>query len=504
MADTGLDTAPLGDSEKRMQRLIRDALPRFLSDNVLSRHGAFGLGIGRKRAGGPVALRFYVSCKLPEERMPPSRRIPRTVRIEDETGAPLEVPTDVVERGMPSVAMPDPEDTLRPVPGAASISIPGSGGNGTLGAWVLDKTDETVVALTNRHVSGGLAGAPVIQPGSNDGGSLPADRIGFVKRTVPFIPLPPNPTLADCNLVDAAIIGADDPELIDLTVIDLGPAIYQIGTAAIGDSVQKTGQTTGYTTGIVVDEDFNFSLSVPISPGNFQTLGFCDCYIIDDAPGTPPPGFISGGDSGSVLFGFASEADAVIHPAVGLIFGQTGGGGGYGCKIQHVFNALDLDVLCASGYPAYLEGLAEAAPEPGLGAGTRFTGTERRTRAATRVTAGLARDVERRLMEGDAGRKVVALVRRHRHPILARLIRQGDFRRAVTAALAPVLRSACTSDDVLGHVLDVADLERIDRVRAILKREGLQDLADEIGAMARAVRPSVGRPLRDILGVGSG
>jgi hypothetical protein len=491
----------LGAAERRIQRLIRDALARFLSDNVLDRYGAFGLGIGRKCAGGPVALRFYVPCKLPEDRLPPSRRIPKTVWVEDGAGALLEVPTDVVERGLPSVAMPDPGETLRPVPGGASISVPGSGGNGTLGAWVLDQTDETIVALTNRHVSGGVAGALVIQPGSNDGGNAPADRIGFVKRTVPFLPLPANPTPADCNLVDAAIVGADDPDLIDLTVIDLGPAIYQIGTAAIGDSVQKTGQTTGYTTGIVVDEDFNFSLPVPISPGNFQTVGFCDCYIIDEAPGTPLPGFVSSGDSGSVLFGFAPAADATIHPAVGLIFGQTGGGGGYACKIQHVFDALALDVLCAAGYPAYLEGLAEGAPDSVLTAETRFTGAERRTRAATRVTAGLARDVERRLMESDAGREVAALVRRHRHPILTRLIRQGDLRRAVTEALTPVLKGARTSDDVFDYVIDDDDLNRIERVQAILKREGLKDIAEEVGAMAIAVKKAVGKRLGDILGI---
>ena len=501
MANKRLDSAPLGAEEKHVQRLIRDALPRLLSDHVLERYGAFGLGIGRKHAGGPVALRFYVRCKLTEDRLPPSRCIPKTIRIAAGAGTVLEVPTDVVERGIPSAAMAAPEDSLRPVPGGASISIPGSGGNGTLGAWVLDKTDETVVALTNRHVSGGLAGAPVIQPGSNDGGSAPSDRVGLVKRTVPFLPLPPNPTPADCNLVDAAIIGADDPDLIDLTVIDVGPAIYEIGTAAIGDGVQKTGQTTGYTTGVIVDEDFNFSFSVPISPGNFQTVGFCDCYIIDEAPGTPLPGFVSGGDSGAILFGFSPEADAVIHPAVGLIFGQTGGGGGYACKIQHVFNALDLDVLCASGYPAYLEALAEGEPRSVLAVETRFTEAERRTRAATRVTAGLARDVEQRLMTSDARREVAALVRRHRHPILLRLIQQGDFRRAVTDALAPVLRGARTTDDIFGYVLGDDDLERIKRVEVVLKREGLKDIAKQIGAMARGVKKKVGKRLGDILGI---
>jgi hypothetical protein len=228
---------------------------------------------------------------------------------------------------------------------------------------------------------------------------------------------------------------------------------------------------------------------------------FFDCYIIDDAPGTPLPGFISAGDSGSVLFGFAPEADATFHPAVGLLFGSTGGGGAYACKIQYVFDALDLDVLCASGYPAYLDLLAEGASEPALTAGIRFTGAERRTRAATRVTAGLARDVERRLMASAAGREVVALVRRHRHTIFARLIRQGDFRRAVTEALTPVLRGARTSDDVFGHVIDAGDLDRIARVQAILRREGLKDLAEEVGARAAAVKKAVGKRLGAFLGI---
>ena len=501
MADQRLDTARLEPEERLVRQLIRAALPRFMAEGLPRRYGAFGLGVGRKRPGAPVALRFYVQCKVAEKDLPPSRRIPRKVRIEGGAGQPMEVPTDVVQRGRPIPAMPDREDTLRPVPGAASISIPGSGGNGTLGGWVLDTTDETVVALTNRHVSGGLSGAAVIQPGSNDGGSLPEDRIGFVKRTVPFKLPPPNPTVADWNFVDAAIIGVDDPDLIDLTVIDIGPAIYTTAVAECGDPVQKTGQTTGYTTGTVVDDSFTFYFDVPVSPGNEQEVVFCDCLIIDESPGTPLPGFISDGDSGAVLFGFSPEPDAVIHPAVGLLFASTGGGGAYACKIQHVFDLLSLDVLCASGYPAYLEGLAEGAPELGLTAGTRFADGERGTPAATRLTAGLARDVERRLMESGTGREVAGLVRRHRHPILARLIRKGDFRRAVTDALTPVLGGARTTDDVFAHVIDQGDLDRIGRVQAILKREKLDDLAEEVEALAGPVRSSLGKTLGEVLGV---
>ena len=55
MANDKLDTAPLDDEGRRIQRLIRPEIPRLLSDDVLRRYGAFGLGIGRKRPGGPVA-----------------------------------------------------------------------------------------------------------------------------------------------------------------------------------------------------------------------------------------------------------------------------------------------------------------------------------------------------------------------------------------------------------------------------------------------------------------
>ncbi|MEO0989461.1 MAG: hypothetical protein AAFX00_00770, partial [Pseudomonadota bacterium] len=401
MAFTKLDTTPLTAEQKRTQHLIRAAMPQLMIKYPPRRYGAFALGIGCQKKGGPICLRFYAEVERDETRLAADRRIPKSIEIDAGGGSTITVPTAKVVRPAPRPAMPDPEDTLRPVPGAASISIPGTGGNGTLGGWVLDATDETVVALTNRHVSGGLLGAPVIQPGSNDGGSFPQDRIGFVKRTVEFIPLPQGePQPSDCNFVDAAIIGADDPDLIDLSVIDIGPGIYQIDSAAMGDTVQKSGQTTGLTTGVVVDEDLNFEFSVPISPGNFIDVGFCDCLLIDDVNGP----FLMPGDSGAVVFGQPSPADSVVRPAVGLLFGETGGGGGYACKIEHVFSALNLGVLCSAGYPAYLEGLAEGPADPGLASEARFSTTSRPLRAS----AGLARDVERRMGEGKTGREIVA------------------------------------------------------------------------------------------------
>ena len=491
-----LDRAPLGSEGTRIQRLIRAELPRLLQQDLIQQFGAFGLGIGRKEAGGPVALRIYVECKLPLDLLPTSRRVPPTVRIKDGLDNWMDVPTDVVVRPPPRLAMEDPEDRLRPVPGGSSISIPGSGGNGTLGGYVLDKTDETVVALTNRHVSGGVIGAPVIQPGEVDGGNLPGDRIGNVKRVVNFV-LPGNqPNFFTWNFVDAAIIGLDDPDLIDLTTIEIGPGIYETALPEVGDPVQKTGQTTGYQTGTVVDADFSFFLNVPTSPGNERRVIFCDCFIIDETLGTPLPGFASDGDSGAVIFGFAEEPDAVIHPALGLLFGSTGGGGAYACKMSYVFDLLDLDVLCASGYPAYLDGLAAGDDED---TAPRFTSRERQVRAPRRATAGLARDVEARLRESNEGQTISNLLRRFRAPIFARLIRQGEARRALTAALSPVLRGARTSDDVLGYIITEQDLKRIKSVIAVFQREDLQELAEAIAQLALAKESACGKTVGEIL-----
>jgi hypothetical protein len=58
---------------------------------------------------------------------------------------------------------------------------------------VLDKTDETVVMLSNAHVFGPTAGAEIIQPGSADGGNPGTDRIGSVKRSLPFKLAPAQP-----------------------------------------------------------------------------------------------------------------------------------------------------------------------------------------------------------------------------------------------------------------------------------------------------------------------
>lgn len=468
---------------------LRAFLPGFMAANPFARFGAHGVGIGRRRHGGKqtdeLCLRIYLACKLPLDQIPVERRVPPSVRVvTPESRRTVDVPTDVVVMPAPSLAMPDPGGTFRPVPGGVSCSAPSFFGAGTIGGWVLDKTDETVVMLSNAHVFGPTAGAEIIQPGTADGGDSGADRIGSVKRSIAFKPAPLNPTPADCNFVDAAIGMVDDPDLIDLTVLEIGPAIYAIEAAAEGMAVRKYGQTTELTNGTVIDTDYNTIFNQPIN-GVSTPAVFCDLILVENMDG--PAGFASQGDSGSILF--RPDPDSVIDPAVGLIFATTGSAG-VACKIQNVFDALDLDVLCASGYPAYLDGIAEGAdPDPGVAA-TRFTEAERRTRAAGRRKAGLARDVQRRLRASVAGQAMVDFLDMHRHEILMALIRNGDVRRAVTAALEPLLRTALTSKDVLAHRLDEEDVKRIGRVADCVSAEGSKALQRDF-ARLKLTRPGV-------------
>lgn len=395
-----------------------------------------------------------------------------------------------------SLAMINPGEVVRPVPGGVSCSAPSFFGTGTMGAWVLDKTDETVVMLSNAHVFGPTAGAEIIQPGSADSGNRGADRIGAVKRSVPFTPAPARPTPADCNLVDAAIGMADDPDLLDLTVLEIGPAIYAIEAAAEGMGVQKFGQTTELTNGTVLDCDYNTIFNLPINGASTPAV-FCDLVVVENIDG--PAGFASNGDSGSVLF--RPDPDSVINPAVGLIFASTGSAG-VACKIQHAFDALDLDVLCASGFPAYLDGIAEGAePDPTIAA-SRFTVTERRTRAAGRRKAGLARDVQRRLRTSEAGQTLVDSVDIHRHEVLTMLVRGGDVRRAATAALEPVLRGALTIKDVFDYRLSKDDVARIGRVADCLRAEASELLQRDVARFAELVQRDVeGKTVGTVLGL---
>lgn len=159
--------------------------------------------------------------------------------------------------------------------------------------------------LSNNHVLANSnyarIGDPILQPAPSDGGRFPKDVIARLSRFVPiqFIRSSADESVP-YNFVDAAIAEGN--------LLDLDRQIYWAGYVKginpipkIGDVVQKTGRTTGFTTGKVT----NVNATVLVNYGWGKVAKFCHQIITSNMS--------SGGDSGSLVI----DSD---EKAVGLLF----------------------------------------------------------------------------------------------------------------------------------------------------------------------------------------
>jgi len=147
-------------SKHRNYGLLREYKATLVTRERMSRLGTHGVGIGRKEVGAErtdtLALLFYVARKQPVARLS-AERIPESVTFYSRKAQrEFRLPTDVIETP-PVQFEQDPEARIRPVPGGVSFGI--SGSTGTLGGWVWDETDDTIVCLSNNHVLGNTVGA---------------------------------------------------------------------------------------------------------------------------------------------------------------------------------------------------------------------------------------------------------------------------------------------------------------------------------------------------------
>ncbi|HEY0285349.1 MAG TPA: hypothetical protein VGC23_08170 [Vicinamibacterales bacterium] len=477
----------MADARQRQLAATRAFLREFLRTDPFRRYGAHAVGVGRKvtigKATKAIALRLYTARKIAASELPAERRVPAQFRWSPPgSREKVTILTDVIESLPGRVQMPDPESRIRPVPGGVSGSAMG---NGTLGGWVWDTLDDSIVILSNAHVFGYAPGEPILQPANTDGGELATDRIGEVKRSVDVNPVEgPSPwPLEQCNFVDAAIGSVSSSDLIDLTVLDIGPAVYAIAAATDGMAVEKSGQTTGHVEGVVDDVDYAAAFDTPLAPGNWQTVAYCD--LIRFLPIRPGTAVSMDGDSGALLF--TPDPDSVINPAVGLHFaGADNGSYGVACKIQNVFAELDVDVLCAGGFAAFLDALAEDGRDFDAALAVSLFEPRRQSWPTNlRLHKGLSRDVQRRLGESRTGRQIVAFVTRHRAELLSMLLTNGDVRRSTVRALRPILRGAVTTDRVFAHVLVPEDLERVALALDTAAKSGSKALATDIRALRR-------------------
>lgn len=192
----------------------------------------------------------------------------------------------------------------RPVPIGVSTGHP-SITAGTIGARVIDGSGN-VYALSNNHVyaNENLAsiGDAVIQPGTYDGGTSPADDIGTLSayKYLDF-------TGGD-NTIDAAIAIITKPGDLGNSTPSNGYGTPKSTTvvASFGLKVMKYGRTTGQTKGRV--DAINATVNVGYSSGTARFVG----QII-----IKPGGFSAGGDSGSLI---VVEKGADKRKPVGLLF----------------------------------------------------------------------------------------------------------------------------------------------------------------------------------------
>lgn len=449
-------------------REVREAKARF-GKELLANPDVHGLGVGFRRQGGEkteeLALVVHVQRKRPLHEVPSGRVLPASVTFTSRKGRTVEVPVDVVEAPVPTPEVrcgdcsTDLEDRVRPVPGGYSGGPPTSVSNGgTLGGWIWDNVTDQVVVISNDHVFGGTAGTDISQPSTFDGGSLPADRIADVLRS---------------GTLDVSIAAPAGDDVYELEIECGGPAVYEVADATLEMIVQKTGQTTGLTCGIVelIDYDSNHY-------GSHD-----DLWI--DGDGND---FSMGGDSGSLYLERDHPEGASWRRVVGIHWGGSGNDG-VGHPIRAVLDDLDLTTVCSGLFTQLIDRLFGRDEE----ADERIRQLPRRKRPAS-----FARSVQKRLRTTRQGAKLVELLDVHRAAAV-KVLRDPDGRRAAIAGLAPLAKRVVTSDDLLAYEVtddDVANLFRLIKVAERLAAEDLRDLAKFAGQLAEGAS---GRRLEDLL-----
>ena len=319
---------------------------REASDELLARRNVIATGVGYKVTGGKRTQAPCIVCsvtrKMPAAALAAADRVPDAIRG---------VATDVVETG-PIRALQLPTGRFRPAPGGVSIGHRDITA-GTLGCLVR-KGGETFI-LANNHVlansTAAAIGDPILQPGPHDGGAMANDHIADLEAFVPISFVAPEPPSecgfaravisllnAGClligsetryrivsiqqtpNLVDAAIARPLDPGDVQDEILGIGP-IHGVVQGALGMRIQKSGRTTGHTTGEILQVD----VTVNVQYGAGQIAQFTDQLLAG--------AMSQGGDSGSAVLDeqqrltgllFAGSDSTTIINRIEHVFGALG------------------------------------------------------------------------------------------------------------------------------------------------------------------------------------
>jgi endonuclease G len=301
-------------TEKDLLAALRQFI-RTQGEHFLRDHNISSIGIGYKVIDGRQTPELSVQFTVNEKHSEPDALealgtipVPESITVNG-----VEVPTDVLERRYEPAfqVVPEPvavERKVRIDPVVPGVSV----GNvhvsaGTIGGIVYDRADGTPYVLSNWHVlhgSNGALGDDVVQPGTHDDNRIERNRLGRLVRSHLGI-------AGDC-----AVASIEDREF-DPATIELGVVPAELGEPELGDTVVKSGRTTGVTHGIVRRVDTIAKIDYRGTVG-VQNIG---CFEIGPDPDHPAPAeeISRGGDSGSLwMFTKAGRTQTVV---AGLHFG---------------------------------------------------------------------------------------------------------------------------------------------------------------------------------------
>lgn len=273
---------------------IQEALS--ILESQMDQYGIHTVYEGRNLVGGVDCGPAVVAVVADKGPRAQSQAIPPVIV----TPSGHSIPTDVVEAPPPKdlrLSLPDVRGQAQnehqrchdcPIPGGVQIAPRGANWVGTLGC-ALKLADGQYGALTNAHVSGlnGL-GKNCCQPHGS------GDWIGkFVK--VSGIRFDGQP-----NYIDAAIMDtlrgdggfAPGTHTVIPSQLGLGRINPQVKPPAVGDTVRKSGRTTGVTTGRIVGVNATSHVGYDEGTGVFKNQ-----VVIEGTSGN----FSAGGDSGSLI-----------------------------------------------------------------------------------------------------------------------------------------------------------------------------------------------------------
>ena len=327
------------------------------SKELLSRANVVATGVGMKVTGGVRQQTPSIICSV-KKRVEASSLSPKDLVPRELDG----VPTDVVETGRIRVFQ-TPTGRFRPAPGGVSVGHREITA-GTLGCWV--RRNGQWVMLSNNHVlansNDAEIGDPILQPGPIDSGRYPDDQIAVLEDFVP-IHFPgdsngnsngnSNGDSGGCGIAGsvvsilngiARVLGSSTrvksystqqvDNLVDaaigrpLNVEDVLPEILNIGpvggtaSAQLGTAVKKSGRTTGFTQGEILQVD----VTVDVQYGTNLVARFTDQLMAG--------AMSQGGDSGSAVL---DDQDRIV----GLLFAGSDQTTIIN-RIENVFDALNL------------------------------------------------------------------------------------------------------------------------------------------------------------------